>query len=548
MSPSSQLQQQQLHQQPSPEDLLELGRRRLKNFQKKSKTSSSTVNVPSSNRQSVVDVVKNASASTNVHNENIPWSSDSTLITPNEDAEQSDIPKIPIQSPTTESGSSGLEDLVAVLVSQKDELSRENQQLKTTIQSLSTTVNQHHQQSSNLQNENIQLQQSIQSLQHKLGVIESDCLDLEERWKYEREVNNGLNMRLKEMELSRDDQVIERKHLETIMQLENRIAGLEKDLESKDEKLEYAFQLVQTSNSDKRVLEDKMISLQEEFERKSESYQLELGQLQSQLDQAFEKLKITSDLNDSLNDEIKSQHEQHQLAISSLQADFDSQLEHLEKVADEQLKKVDDESSILVNTLEQVQLENGKLNEKLQEALKRGNDLLVDNQTLMAHLEELRTGYVAMENQKAELVDGLFNERRGLERANEEIRRLNGVVEELQKGRPEFVDSECQTKEEEEEVKEEGKTVEEELREEVARLRMELVEEQHRTDLLAAEVQCLPDYINLYHKERRLLREKVSEKDVFSTDDLVKAVTPLKHVATSILTSRLEMAPIDGEF
>ncbi|KAI9362982.1 hypothetical protein DFJ73DRAFT_792960 [Zopfochytrium polystomum] len=45
----------------------------------------------------------------------------------------------------------------------------------------------------------------------------------------------------------------------------------------------------------------------------------------------------------------------------------------------------------------------------------------------------------------------------------------------------------------------------------VAMLKQELQAERHKTELLAMEVDCLPEYISLYHKERRLLRQKVLE-------------------------------------
>jgi GTP cyclohydrolase I len=44
------------------------------------------------------------------------------------------------------------------------------------------------------------------------------------------------------------------------------------------------------------------------------------------------------------------------------------------------------------------------------------------------------------------------------------------------------------------------------LREEINRLKKALEEEQRISALLAAEVQTLPDYIQLYHQERKQLR------------------------------------------
>ncbi|KAI8611219.1 hypothetical protein BC830DRAFT_1084211 [Chytriomyces sp. MP71] len=43
------------------------------------------------------------------------------------------------------------------------------------------------------------------------------------------------------------------------------------------------------------------------------------------------------------------------------------------------------------------------------------------------------------------------------------------------------------------------------LEREVKALRQTLAEERHRTELLAAELECVPDYIQLYHKERKVL-------------------------------------------
>ncbi|KAJ3074647.1 hypothetical protein HDU98_010643 [Podochytrium sp. JEL0797] len=50
----------------------------------------------------------------------------------------------------------------------------------------------------------------------------------------------------------------------------------------------------------------------------------------------------------------------------------------------------------------------------------------------------------------------------------------------------------------------------ESLQTEIRLTRQALAEERHRTELLAMELECIPDYIHLYHKERKLLISKAS--------------------------------------
>ncbi|KAI8829988.1 hypothetical protein BJ741DRAFT_621349 [Chytriomyces cf. hyalinus JEL632] len=51
---------------------------------------------------------------------------------------------------------------------------------------------------------------------------------------------------------------------------------------------------------------------------------------------------------------------------------------------------------------------------------------------------------------------------------------------------------------------------------EIKDLRQLLGEERHRTELLAAELECIPDYIHLYHKERKLLKSKAATTNATS--------------------------------
>ncbi|KAJ3222387.1 hypothetical protein HDU81_009936 [Chytriomyces hyalinus] len=51
---------------------------------------------------------------------------------------------------------------------------------------------------------------------------------------------------------------------------------------------------------------------------------------------------------------------------------------------------------------------------------------------------------------------------------------------------------------------------------EIKDLRQLLGEERHRTELLAAELECIPDYIHLYHKERKLLKSKAAASNATS--------------------------------
>ncbi|KAJ3095380.1 hypothetical protein HDU97_007003 [Phlyctochytrium planicorne] len=181
--------------------------------------------------------------------------------------------------------------------------------------------------------------------------------------------------------------------------------------------------------------------------------------------------------------------------------------------------------------------ERDAASEKYETTLNRLSILQTENSQLFEQLNEQRTRNIHLSNQMAEVSDSIFEERKKskllaaqqddlekareltsvsigkeglLDRADLDVPR-NGPFLETLKSLVEKVDSLATVN---------------------AQLRQELKEEKRLTGLLAAEVECLPEYIQMYHSERLRLRGRLNDSQNSSSNDLKPPVKLVSNDAS----------------
>ncbi|KAI9341897.1 hypothetical protein BDR26DRAFT_859762 [Obelidium mucronatum] len=216
--------------------------------------------------------------------------------------------------------------------------------------------------------------------------------------------------------------------------------------------------------------------------------------------------------------------------------------------------------------MEMAKFDLGACAEKLAAADKRAADLLADNKALIDQLGELRQAQVALQNEKIALYVELDTATRAVAKLTTEVQSLEALREETEMLKEvirtgnsvaasattiapttttpvslppqppsppiSVKDATIQASETvshvasstEPEVFNNNTSNEinslpipnpladevEALKREIQLTRQALSEERHRTELLAMELECIPDYIQLYHNERKLLINKVT--------------------------------------
>ncbi|KAJ3027752.1 UNVERIFIED_CONTAM: hypothetical protein HDU68_003197 [Siphonaria sp. JEL0065] len=245
------------------------------------------------------------------------------------------------------------------------------------------------------------------------------------------------------------------------------------------------------------------------------------------------------------------------------------------------LKEKSESLSNLTRSMEMTKFDLGNAAEKLNHAEKRVSDLLVDNKALMDQLAELRQSQITLQNEKIALVIDLNGADQSISKLSGEIQSLEALKEEarvlkelIRKGNlvatptvsnpspsippPSFEASNP--------VKESATTQTlpsptttsitpvtptihtattttapettpnqlpnpllpelESLKKEIQQTRQALAEERHRTELLAMELECIPDYIQLYHNERKMLITKATTGP--TTPNIANAASPVR--------------------
>ncbi|KAJ3354835.1 hypothetical protein HDU83_004508 [Entophlyctis luteolus] len=238
--------------------------------------------------------------------------------------------------------------------------------------------------------------------------------------------------------------------------------------------------------------------------------------------------------------------------------------------------EVDERSQML----ERMRRENAALKlesiehaQKRREAEDRAALLLAENRKSIALLEELRAAQIVLSNEKAELIDELHSAKRTVDSLTEQVEALRATsinskgdqnletcqIEPSATDDPRSVrvttenvgadgheDGVDNTHKSQFETSNTADTHDSlhlarqvaELSHELERARMALKEERHRTELLAMELECLPDYIHLYHKERKLLLARAANvpnsqdkmESSVTVDDLLPVSKPPREV------------------
>ncbi|KAJ3285069.1 hypothetical protein HDU79_007612 [Rhizoclosmatium sp. JEL0117] len=201
---------------------------------------------------------------------------------------------------------------------------------------------------------------------------------------------------------------------------------------------------------------------------------------------------------------------------------------HDKQLADSALKLKEKSDSIidLTRAMEIQAMDLGTCAEKLNAAEKRVAELLVDNKSLMNQLAELRQSQITLQNEKIALVMELHAATQNVQKLQLEVVTLESLKEE--------------TKMLKDLVRSIPSPELEALTSQIQSLRQSLAEERHRTELLAMELECIPDYIQLYHKERKLLKKGATTAngaDVVGVEQLVP-VPKVPKAVRSVLGER----------
>ncbi|KAJ3216178.1 hypothetical protein HDU67_009827 [Dinochytrium kinnereticum] len=231
-----------------------------------------------------------------------------------------------------------------------------------------------------------------------------------------------------------------------------------------------------------------------------------------------------------------------------LQQDFENEKNRLTEMIAEKNNMIIDYASRIesfeTQLREAVETKNSALH-KYDGMFKRLASLQGENTQLVEQLGELRSRTVHLSNQLAESSDALFEERKKVKTFSAQLdnyQQALTVVNQIQI--PLSPNQEKQPGPSENQLVATLRKMEEDvvtLTVANKKLETDLNEEKKLTTLLAAEVQCLPEYINLYHNERQRLRAKASEPS-----PTAEFKPPTRLVSqTSSLSSMIGMQPVE---
>lgn len=368
--------------------------------------------------------------------------------------------------------SANMVDIYGRMQVDNDCLSRENRELRDSIEKLEIRLKELHEKS------------QVQS-------AELDAFKSNIAYQIPSEVNSVDYLQLKS-KLAEADSMVESLRMtidqknEKIDRMAIELSGIDADLQStradmaEEEKAH--FEELNSKNLYISKLEDELASLKTHLENSYENP----PQVTNETSEFQQQIAIISDKNASLvkekdkltndNDRLMSQIAELEKMISSVEAEKGELNERITKMKN-QLNESDEQNLDLLGQLEEAR---GRIVEVMNEKVKWTNDLddaVVEHRRQSKQVEDLKKSLQELNKDTSGSFDG----------SNEidELNRINGELKQQI--------SELQSK--------------------VASIELHSEKVQQLNDRLMMEAETIPDYIERYHQERQILRTKSSEKD-----------------------------------
>ncbi|KAI8848694.1 hypothetical protein BC829DRAFT_393655 [Chytridium lagenaria] len=450
----------------SQESLQELGRKRLRQFQQKAKKAASGTTTSSSNASS-------SSSSSLLIQDDRPL-----IVIPSVIPSVTSLePSRPIPSRTPQPRPETDRHYISILLEEKADLLQKTIHQDSKITALTADLSSLQTSHQNLLSSNVALATTLQDLESRFDQLLNDKNDAVEALSALEARYDALAAQPQKSSDGPYDTATVAQELQ-IQSLSNKIDDLSRELSHRD-------QLLVQAETEK----------QENLTR--------INDLVTEITNLTTQLTSQTLLHDRAIEESKLSHqsltESHTEAITSLTTTITS-LELQITSLNTHIATLDASRNDLLETRDAALLKGDVL-------YKRVAALQGENTQLVEQLGELRTRVVHLSNQLAEAQDTIYEERKKVKASEgklEGYQKAMEVVNQIQTQSPitptpltpvdlvstlRTMELHLQT-----------------LTQENTALKASLAEEKKLTTLLAAEVQCLPDYIQLYHNERQRLK------------------------------------------
>ena len=437
---------------------------------------------------------------------------------------------------------------VDLLVEEKNSWIQKHTHLQLQLQSAQSQLQQSHHRAHQLQVENSELKREVTELKQQLDNLKVQNLTVMSHVNRAEEESRDLGVKYAEAveKIQVLTQLMERKeHLADIDEHEREKSEMsEEERQELAEKRQVVDRLMdenQDLHLEQKQLKSRIQELEDQNSNLAEQTGKQIVELKSQLEQAvIDKSELETALSELQQqfDQLTQAHEELQERLHETRQALEEAREYIpppaapsnedendDRVSREQYETVLQQFSGLQMTHDQLTREN------------------VD---LLSQLEELRRRVVEVMDEKAQWLDQVDTLKRRLSHPPPSPSTAPAVASIDEHQQPPVKEDSAEREEERKELMLQLN----ELQAERARLKQQIDQIQFMNEQLIMESETIPDYIEKYHQERQLLKQKAAEKDKVILHmareyaGILKSLEELRSVMA--ISAQQQKAEVDG--